>query len=104
MVRNAVYPRRTYTYHGVKPASKVSGTYNSAFLLSPFERVSVMEKSSVKKNFLYQMIYEVLVFILPFITSPYIARVRRIGDIFLCKFHSILFCLILDAGSEKLWQ
>ena len=34
-----------------------------------------MEKSSVKKNFLYQMIYEVLVFILPFITSPYIARV-----------------------------
>lgn len=75
MVRNAVYPRRTYTYHGVKPASKVSGTYNSAFLLSPFERVSVMEKSSVKKNFLYQMIYEVLVFILPFITSPYIARV-----------------------------
>ena len=35
----------------------------------------MMEKSSVKKNFFYQMIYEVLVFILPFITSPYIARV-----------------------------
>lgn len=31
--------------------------------------------SSVKKNFAYQMIYEVLVLILPFITSPYIARV-----------------------------
>lgn len=32
-------------------------------------------KSSIKKNFMYQMIYEVLVLILPFVTSPYIARV-----------------------------
>ena len=32
-------------------------------------------KTSIKKNFMYQMIYEVLVLILPFITSPYIARV-----------------------------
>ncbi|WP_044918327.1 flippase [Enterocloster clostridioformis] len=32
-------------------------------------------KSSVKKNFFYQIIYELLVLILPFITSPYIARV-----------------------------
>lgn len=32
-------------------------------------------KSSIKKNFAYQMIYEVLVLILPFVTSPYIARV-----------------------------
>lgn len=31
--------------------------------------------SSVKKNFLYQCIYEVLIIILPFVTSPYIARV-----------------------------
>lgn len=34
-----------------------------------------MAKSSIKKNFLYQMIYELLVIILPFVTSPYIARV-----------------------------
>ena len=34
-----------------------------------------MSKSSVKKNFLYQMIYEITILILPFITSPYIARV-----------------------------
>ena len=34
-----------------------------------------MEKTSIKKNFSYQMIYEVLILILPFITSPYIARV-----------------------------
>lgn len=32
-------------------------------------------KSNIKKNFAYQMIYEVLVLILPFVTSPYIARV-----------------------------
>lgn len=33
------------------------------------------KQNSIKKNFTYQMIYEVLVIILPFITSPYIARV-----------------------------
>ena len=33
------------------------------------------KNTSVKKNFLYQMMYEVLVIILPFVTSPYIARV-----------------------------
>lgn len=30
--------------------------------------------SSVRKNFTYQMIYEILILILPFVTSPYIAR------------------------------
>jgi len=34
-----------------------------------------MEKTSVKRNFMYQMIYEILIIILPLITSPYIARV-----------------------------
>ena len=34
-----------------------------------------MEKSSVKKNFMYQLIYDILIMILPFITSPYVARV-----------------------------
>ncbi|MCC8088632.1 MAG: flippase [Rikenellaceae bacterium] len=34
-----------------------------------------MAKTSIKKNFTYQMIYEILVIILPFITSPYISRV-----------------------------
>lgn len=33
------------------------------------------KQSSVKKNFAYQMIYEILALILPFVTSPYIARV-----------------------------
>ena len=34
-----------------------------------------MAQSSIKKNFFYQMIYQVLIIILPFITSPNIARV-----------------------------
>ncbi len=34
-----------------------------------------MQKTSIKKNFMYQMIYQILIIILPFITSPYIARV-----------------------------
>lgn len=34
-----------------------------------------MSKSSVKKNFSYQMIYEITILILPFVTSPYLARV-----------------------------
>lgn len=34
-----------------------------------------MQKTSIKKNFMYQMVYQVLIIILPFITSPYIARV-----------------------------
>ncbi len=41
-----------------------------------------MRKSNVKKNFMYQMIYEVLILVLPFATSPYIARVlgaERVG-------------------------
>ena len=33
------------------------------------------QKTSIKKNFAYQMIYQVLVWILPLITSPYVARV-----------------------------
>ena len=35
----------------------------------------VMGKSSTKKNIIYQMIYEILIIILPFATSPYISRV-----------------------------
>ena len=34
-----------------------------------------MKHSSIKKNFIYQMVYEVVIIILPLATSPYIARV-----------------------------
>lgn len=38
-------------------------------------------KSNLKKNFIYQMFYEVLVLILPLITSPYISRVLGVEKI-----------------------
>lgn len=34
-----------------------------------------MSKSSLKKNMIYQSGYEIMVLLLPFITSPYISRV-----------------------------
>ena len=34
-----------------------------------------METTSIKRNFMYQIAYQVLIIILPFVTSPYIARV-----------------------------
>lgn len=33
------------------------------------------KQSSIKKNFTYQMLYEILILILPFVTSPYVSRV-----------------------------
>ena len=33
------------------------------------------KKAGIKRNFMYQMIYEILVLLLPLVTSPYIARV-----------------------------
>ena len=34
-----------------------------------------METKSVKKNYLYNLVYQVLVLLLPIITTPYISRV-----------------------------
>ena len=33
-----------------------------------------METKSIRKNFLYNMVYQVLILILPIITTPYISR------------------------------
>ena len=41
-----------------------------------------LENKSIKKNFLYNLIYQVLVLVLPIITTPYISRVlgaERVG-------------------------
>lgn len=57
-----------------------------------------MKTAGVKKNFMYQLLYEVLVIILPFVTSPYIARV--IGAEGLGKFsysYSVAYYFVLFA-------
>ena len=40
-----------------------------------------MAKTSVKKNFLYQAFYEVLIVLLPLLTSPYVSRVLGASNI-----------------------
>jgi len=55
-----------------------------------------MTKINTKKNILYQMSYEILSFILPIITSPYISRV--IGPDGLGQFsysHSVAYFFVL---------
>lgn len=57
-----------------------------------------MKTASVKKNFMYQLMYEILVIILPFVTSPYISRV--IGAEGLGKYsysYSIAYYFVLFA-------
>lgn len=55
-----------------------------------------MHKTSVKKNFMYQMIYEIFKIILPFITSPYIARVIGAEGLGIYSYtYSIAFYFVL---------
>lgn len=55
-----------------------------------------MKTASVKKNFMYQMIYEVLVIILPFVTSPYIARVIGAEGLGVYSYsHSVAYYFVL---------
>lgn len=41
----------------------------------------MVEKSSPKKNFIYNMIYQLLVMIIPIITAPYLSRVLGAGGV-----------------------
>ena len=34
-----------------------------------------MNQPSVKKNYIYRLLYEILILIMPFITTPYVSRV-----------------------------
>ena len=53
-------------------------------------------KSSVKMNIIYQILYQVLTLILPFITSPYIARVIGADGLGIYSFaYSIAYYFVL---------
>ncbi|PFN80597.1 flippase [Bacillus sp. AFS076308] len=57
-----------------------------------------MQQSSVKKSFFYQMIYQILVLILPFVTSPYIARVLGAEGVGVYSYtYSIAYYFVLFA-------
>lgn len=55
-----------------------------------------MKHTSIKKNFIYQMIYEVVIIILPLATSPYIARVIGPKGVGIYSYHySIAYYFML---------
>ncbi len=58
-----------------------------------------MKKSSVKKNFAYQFIYQMLISILPFVTSPYISRVLGADNIGIYSYvYSVITIFIVVAN------
>lgn len=57
-----------------------------------------MKETSIKKNYTYQMFYQILSFILPLITSPYIARVIGAEGLGIFSYsYTIAFYFILFA-------
>ena len=40
-----------------------------------------MNKKSIKKNYLYNLSYQILVMLLPFITTPYVSRILGVTNI-----------------------
>ena len=57
------------------------------------------KKSSIKKNFLYQIFYQILISLLPFVTSPYISRVLGATQIGIYTYvYSIITFFLLFAN------
>lgn len=59
---------------------------------------------SVKSNFMYQMLYQILLIILPFVTSPYIARVigaAGLGDYSFSYSIAYYFLLFANLGIQN---
>lgn len=62
------------------------------------------EKVSIKANFMYQMAYQILLIILPFVTSPYIARVigaAGLGDYSFSYSIAYYFVLFANLGIQN---
>lgn len=62
------------------------------------------EKVSIKSNFMYQMSYQILLIILPFITSPYIARIigaSGLGDYSFSFSIAYYFMLFANLGIQN---
>ena len=67
-----------------------------------------MRKKSIKKNYMYNLIYQILTLITPFITTPYLSRVlgaNGVGTYSYIGFARILFFLrrldLLRLDKEK---
>lgn len=56
-------------------------------------------KNSVKKNYIYNLIYQILVIILPLITAPYISRVLGAGNIGIYSYTTSISAYFILFGS-----
>ena len=54
--------------------------------------------TSVKKNFIYNILYQILIFLLPLVTTPYLARVLGAEKTGIYSFaHSVAYYFVLFA-------
>ena len=58
-----------------------------------------MQKKSVTKNYMYNLIYQVLVLILPLITTPYISRVLGAENIGIYSYTTSISAYFILFGS-----
>ena len=58
-----------------------------------------MKQPSLKKNYIYRLFYEVLLIIVPFITTPYVSRVLQADGVGTYSYtHSIVSYFMLFSG------
>lgn len=65
-----------------------------------------LEPPSIRKNYTYNLIYQVMTLLTPFITTPYISRVLgpgRHGSTELYELSGAVFCHPGGAGDSLLW-
>ena len=66
-----------------------------------------MSQPSVKKNYTYSLLYQILTMIIPFITAPYVARVLGADGVGICSYtRSVydLFYINCCVGDLILWD
>ena len=66
-----------------------------------------MSQPSVKKNYTYSLLYQILTMIIPFITAPYVARVLGADGVGIYSYtqsYMTYFTLIAALGAIILWD
>ena len=60
---------------------------------------SMHEKSSIKKNYFYNLFYQLLIMVLPFITTPYVSRVLGANNIGIYSYTYSIVSFFISFGS-----
>lgn len=70
--------------------------YEASYIIGALK---VMSNKSIKRNYLYNLLYEVVLIITPFITTPYVSRVLGADGVGIYSFtYSVVTYFILFAG------